>query len=980
MTNKLKKLFSSRRAFIALALVLLVAAALLAPHFALAQSTPTDKKVDSGMSLISKAIAQILAAILGTIAAFEGSLATMLTSLLIKVAQFNSFIGSAAVQMGWVVIRDVCNMFFIIVLLLIAISTILKVESYNYKKLLPKVLLLALLINFSKTMCGLAIDASQVVMLTFVNGFKDTGAGNFLNATGLPRLMSFQTGANPQDFVKDITLTSIAASYLLACLYLAVVIVVLIINTIILVWRVVMLWILIILSPLFFLLMAFPSGATYAKQWSSQFVKYLIVGPLLAFFLWLSLSVFANLGAEMQKGVAGFPADGAPTGDTPQATVGPSQAGTWSFAGQFLVAMCLLITGLTMTGSLGVAGGSLASGAVGKMQALGTGVLKAPLRGAGFLAKRGRQIVATKMADNRVGKYLTGGYWKGIGARGDRLYAESQARAEAKGQTRRETLPIIGMKKEAVANYVESQYRAEAKAGIDKQKKDMGEPSTGALVNATLKAKMDNSGDGDNRRISAILNIAGEGNWDDYYEHLLTADGEEDQLDANGEQMKDADGNVIKKKILNKDNFENYDFENWDQARTMNDQSYRVLAMNYLDLNRKTYDPEMIRKNLMAENPNMSEKDARDKSRAMAMDAANGASEKDKKKLWAMSEMGELVKGVGHWEQTAAAKDAKTGANYIMDDEQRIGHVIGLARKTDLAKLRSNMATHSFVPRVMDNDGQFKLDPNIGEKSVTPFMQKMFSLIDGAWIRDIHRQQSRTSPHIIRHESVMGKEDAWVKQDGSFTSPAAYQNFQKLMVQSGNPDAIRAEYDVGVFKKGDADIAPDVGESLERFEERRVAGAKLADAKNGKWKPGGAAGQPAVAPAPAAPAATAAATKPAAPQPAAPAASPILDASGRPQPAITVDLSPLQDDINELSRAIQGMGGAGGKSEGDVKSAMESLGKKLEEAVKGGKAHSGSSQEIANAIKDALAKQDATAFNKFNETLKKYLNRGGKKS
>ncbi|NCO80087.1 hypothetical protein GW884_02245, partial [Candidatus Falkowbacteria bacterium] len=109
-----------------------------------------------------------------------GYVATVVIDVLIWVAQFNNIIGVAAVNQGWVIVRDLCNMFFILILLVIAFATILRQENYSAKKLLPKLLIMAVLINFSKTICGLIIDFSQVIMLTFVNGFASTGAGHFV--------------------------------------------------------------------------------------------------------------------------------------------------------------------------------------------------------------------------------------------------------------------------------------------------------------------------------------------------------------------------------------------------------------------------------------------------------------------------------------------------------------------------------------------------------------------------------------------------------------------------------------------------------------------------------------------------------------------------------------------------------------------------------------------------------------------------------
>ncbi len=114
-----------------------------------------------------------------------GYLAGVLINVLIGFAQFNNFVYHPTVTFGWVIVRDVSNMFFIAVLLIIAFGTILRLETYSYKRLLPHLVVFAVLINFSKTISGLLIGLSQVVMLTFVKAFAGAGGASFVVALGL---------------------------------------------------------------------------------------------------------------------------------------------------------------------------------------------------------------------------------------------------------------------------------------------------------------------------------------------------------------------------------------------------------------------------------------------------------------------------------------------------------------------------------------------------------------------------------------------------------------------------------------------------------------------------------------------------------------------------------------------------------------------------------------------------------------------------
>ncbi len=59
-----------------------------------------------------------------------------------------NFTSNTMIVQGWTVVRDVCNLFFLLVLLFIALCTILKIEKYHAKKTLLMLIIMGLLINF----------------------------------------------------------------------------------------------------------------------------------------------------------------------------------------------------------------------------------------------------------------------------------------------------------------------------------------------------------------------------------------------------------------------------------------------------------------------------------------------------------------------------------------------------------------------------------------------------------------------------------------------------------------------------------------------------------------------------------------------------------------------------------------------------------------------------------------------------------------
>ena len=350
----------------------------------------------------------ILGTIISTIVSGLGWILAKLMGVLVYIAQYNDFIRSGAVSNGWVIARDISNMFFVVILLIIAFATILRIESYSYKKWLPKLILMAVLINFSKTICGLLIDLAQVVMLTFVNAFKDVGAGNLTEMLGIKDWQSLQG-------VDNISKWEVVAAFFLALIYVLISLVTVAAMIGMLVMRIIMIWVYVVLSPFAYLLSAFPGGQKYASQWWSEFTKNLIVGPVLAFFIWLSFASLASmsstagstgLGSNLQDNNAGNTAGGGGNIDESEA----GQFGTSDTMVKFIVSIAMLIGGMKIASEIGGEAGSIAGKGLSKVKTLGA---------AGVGAVGGFALAKAKWAGGKVkdaGVAVGGVAGAGVGA------------------------------------------------------------------------------------------------------------------------------------------------------------------------------------------------------------------------------------------------------------------------------------------------------------------------------------------------------------------------------------------------------------------------------------------------------------------------------------------------------------------------------------------------------------------------------------
>ncbi|MFH1171875.1 MAG: hypothetical protein V1778_05060, partial [bacterium] len=326
-----------------------------------------------------------------------GKVTEVLFGILVQVAQYNDFIHAQAVTVGWRILRDIANMLFILVLLVIAFGTAFRIQQYRYTALLRQLIVMAVLINFSNLITALFIDLTQVIMMTFVNAFADTAAGNLTTALGLDKVLAINPASGEQ-----ITGLAIAATLAIGVVMMAAMCIVTILYVIIFLARILFLWILIILSPLAYLFATFPSTKRYWSEWWTKFWQYAAIGPILAFFLWLTLTITAAGNAAMLISIKTGNQNTFEGGGSGTITAAISQISSEGGILSFLVAIMLLILSLKIATDFSVAGGSFAQRSFDKAQKGFTRRVQrgatAPLRGAAALAGRGAEAAAFPVA------------------------------------------------------------------------------------------------------------------------------------------------------------------------------------------------------------------------------------------------------------------------------------------------------------------------------------------------------------------------------------------------------------------------------------------------------------------------------------------------------------------------------------------------------------------------------------------------------
>lgn len=90
------------------------------------------------------------------------------------------------VSSAWGIVRDLSNLFFILILLYVSIKIILDLGSHEAKQTIVNIIIIALLINFSMFFTKVVIDTSNVLALVFYNKLQVTTVVNGTEESYIP--------------------------------------------------------------------------------------------------------------------------------------------------------------------------------------------------------------------------------------------------------------------------------------------------------------------------------------------------------------------------------------------------------------------------------------------------------------------------------------------------------------------------------------------------------------------------------------------------------------------------------------------------------------------------------------------------------------------------------------------------------------------------------------------------------------------------
>ena len=198
---------------------------------------------------------------------------------------------NSGIYLAWVIMRNISNVAFIVAFLVIIYSqlTSVGISNYGVKKMLPRLIIAAVLVNLSFTICAILLDLSNIAGYAFQDAFM--GIKNTISTVGentstwtwsevISTALSNGALAVGAGYAVSLALTTELLPMLVPAATLAGL--TLLFILLIMAARQALIIILIIVSPLAFVCYLLPGTEKWFKKWRDSFLTMLVFFPAFA--------------------------------------------------------------------------------------------------------------------------------------------------------------------------------------------------------------------------------------------------------------------------------------------------------------------------------------------------------------------------------------------------------------------------------------------------------------------------------------------------------------------------------------------------------------------------------------------------------------------------------------------------------------------------------------------------------------------------
>ena len=190
----------------------------------------------------------------------------------------------AEVYKNWSSFRDMANVFFVIMIAIIIFSQVTGagISNYGIKKMLPKIIIYAILVNISWYLAVIAVDISNIVGSTIFNWlvkdgwqFSDAAKGT---ESPVESILSGTAGAAGLVVAAGVTAALVSGGTIL--LFMISAAMALVTTLLILMIREAAVVVLVVISPLAFVMGLLPNTEGFLKKWMKFMKNMLMIYPI----------------------------------------------------------------------------------------------------------------------------------------------------------------------------------------------------------------------------------------------------------------------------------------------------------------------------------------------------------------------------------------------------------------------------------------------------------------------------------------------------------------------------------------------------------------------------------------------------------------------------------------------------------------------------------------------------------------------------
>lgn len=357
---------------------------------------PGIKQAEEALNAFPCVVYQILYLIFSSINYFTAVMTWLMQLILGYTSSLTSL---PTIKVGFEAMLSVANLIFVFAIIVIAISTILDYERYGMKSLLWKLIVAAILVNFSFLFAGIIVNVSNGITFHFINRMTGSTADHI----GESKILGDKLAAafNPESLVAPSEAYKTAdqggagffatvQAILFGILFAALIFFVMAATMIMFLIRYIYIAFLLILAPTVWALWIFPSTAKHFERWWSEFLRWCFFAPVCIFFLYLAMYTSVHRADYLEKDGINPYSDTSISSDPTSAAAAvrataAKKPGAFQRISDMMIILGLAYGGLIAANAFGIQG---AQAAMGMAQNTRKRVQKAAVN-------RGRQAIRT---------------------------------------------------------------------------------------------------------------------------------------------------------------------------------------------------------------------------------------------------------------------------------------------------------------------------------------------------------------------------------------------------------------------------------------------------------------------------------------------------------------------------------------------------------------------------------------------------------